>query len=271
MEKIYPVERGTDYQTGRDMKKIYPVQPEIDYQTGNLKRFCQKGAGVDASAALWPVYAPYQVTDEELFSEDYRQARQVWEAEGELVDGVTFINPAKEMSLLHDFLAVDIWDNQSILAFVNRYGLLGISFRKSPLWIVSQVPVVSYGVEREDLHEFQCAAQTLKESYNLWESGENQPLLLRRFRHGLAGGAQYPQLNSYRRIVPGVRGLTLLDNIWLHFYNLAIGKDWFSCDWCGSLFEKEHGHNKYCPPCRELPTPPRHLKRRKPKREQSSP
>jgi len=257
---------------------------------GNIKKE-YAGEEVSAFFPLWPVYAPYRIykieTAELIHNPDDRieeikgftvrhrkeyirygtgnwviqgqleAYRKVWEAEGALVEGVKFINPAEELGLLNTFRKIDIDCHDSILSFVNRYGLLGTGFKESRSWITAQIPEVSFGIESEKLFDFQLAAQTLQETYALRKGGGDKAVLLRKLRHNLAGVTEYPQQDKEGNIIPGKRGQTLLDYIWLHFYNLVLGNGWRECAYCGNLFEKAHGHSKYCTDCKEPgQTPP---------------
>jgi hypothetical protein len=275
------------------MKRVFPTKKHLDWVGDIFLKTHEEGSEMEMFYSLWPVYAPYHIyeiqvselvhnhdditeideksgfrlrhckewityrTGEWMIQGQSSAYRKVWESEGTQPEGVRFISPTKEFGLLKDFLSIDIYCNESILGFVNRYGLLGISFKNSPSWITAQMPAVSFGVEDENLEDFQAAVQTLQETYNLWKPGKDTATVLRKLRHHLAGVSEYPQIGSNGNIIPGERGQTLLDYIWLWFYKLVLGKDWRECAYCGNLFEKTHGHAKYCPEC-NMPgqTPP---------------
>lgn len=285
------------------MKKVFPVDKGINY-AGNVKKTYLAGLEAEAFSSLWPVYAPYEIYEIEetglvrnlddrieidkktglkirycrefstiksgewVIQGQKKDYWKVWTARGTKPEGVKFINPAEEMGLLKDFLSVDIKDTASILNFVNRYGLLGATIKVREHSVqTSSWAAVSPGVIAEDLWDFQLVTFDLQQTYKLWKSRKDTATVLERLCSGLSGITEYPQLNSNGDIAPGKRGKLLLHYIWLHFYNLVLGGDWRECAFCGNLFEMEHGHQRYCPDCRESPTPPGKKLRRQRERE----
>lgn len=238
------------------MRKIYPATSEVDSQ-GNVKWTHKQRATRDEILGLWPVYAPYTIYEKKkgewVISGDTDNYHKVWSGEVD-VDGVQFIKPMAEMSLLSDFLAIDIDSHDDILSFVNRYGVLGVSFSKAPSWVVSQIPTTSYGVSDESLDDFQLEVAALQRAYGFREAGDTDKVL-RALQINLAGVREYPQAGENGTILPGKIGLNLISSIWLHFYNLAIGPKWRECKHCKALFEYTRKDQEYCPLCRGLSTP----------------
>jgi len=240
------------------MKKVYPATTKKKKEKVHLKSM-----ETPSFFSLWPVYSPYQIYEQSLgkwvISGDNTKYWKVWEGR---IDGVKFINPTEEKSLLKDFLAINTKDDKSVLFFVNRYGLLGLDFLESSHWVVAQMPSVNFAVESEDLFDFKAAVLHFRNAYKLWREGDLEsllPILQRR----LAGVREYPQMSKCgKKIFPGKAALTLWHYIWLQLYEVVLGREWAECLYCGNLYEKVHGNAKYCPSCQSLPTPPRHLKRR---------
>lgn len=270
-----------------NMKKVFPAKEMVD-ESGNIKKLNMPAT--QAFVTQWPVYKPYKIyekthfklvptpndrivhdeksglsirycqdaveigTGEWVISGNYQKYWQVWEGNYE---EITFINPSEERKLLRDFLAIDVTNNESILQFVNRYGLLGIDFLQSPVWIVAQTPNPNFGVVEEDLLAFVAEVRCLQDVYKLWKTQKEDAFeeIVKVLQRKLFGIVEYPQLKD-GKIVPGKKGLCLLHYIWLQFYELVIG-NWSECKLCGNLFEKTHGLEKYCPECR-MPgqTPP---------------
>ncbi|MCL6448259.1 MAG: hypothetical protein K6U04_08930 [Armatimonadetes bacterium] len=265
------------------MSKVFPAQWDSS-ENGVKNGVHKKNDEMDLFFSVWPVYAPYRIYKEKvseqlkedtevledgkfivkrkgeiyerptgkwLISGNREQYWRVWQQSSPTwqqdVKGIHFINPANERSLLKDVLKLNIKDHDSILGFVNRYGLLGVSFKESPQRNIAQMPPVNYGVCDEDLLDFQTAISGVQQSYKLWKEGDRDHLL-GKLRINLAGIREYPQINNEGRIVPGRAGLTLLDYIWLHFYKIVIGQ-YRECRDCGSVFEEIHGNQKLCPEC----------------------
>jgi ribosomal protein S27AE len=276
------------------LKKFPPERPE-----GNL------------FITQWPVYAPYRIyevtsssqlkedvevledgqwvikrkgeiycepTGSWLISGNQKQYRQVWEQDSPTwerdVKEIRFINQ-EEKALLKHALKIDTASHASILEFVNRYGLLGTSFRESPQWLIACVPPVSFGVYNEDLFEFQRAILEIQGCYKLWKEikagyetrlgkkeAEGRDVLLGRFRNNLVGIREYPQIDKHGMIVSGKAGQTLLDYIWLQFYEVITGKV-KECVYCGSVFKLSHDNRKLCPECQPFNDKLRKARRRK--------
>jgi hypothetical protein len=247
------------------MRKIYPATSEVDSQ-GNVKWTHKQRATRDEILGLWPVYAPYTIYEKKkgewVISGDKGKHHKpgdtdnyhkVWSGEVD-VDGVQFIKPMAEMSLLSGFLAIDTDSHDDILLFVNRYGLLGVSFGEAPFWVVSQISADSPGVPDESLDDFQLEVAALQRAYGSWKAGDTEKVL-RALQANLAGVREYPQAGENGAILPGKIGLNLISSIWLHFYNLVIGPNWRECKHCKALFEYTRKDQEYCPLCRGLSTP----------------
>ncbi len=282
------------------MKKVIPAKVEVN-EKGNSKWKYEEGIQFKVYFSSWPVYKPYKIyekttiktikspddrvsfdkksglqvryvkkaieegTEKWIITGDHQQYWRVWK--GETDEGIEFINPMEEVSLFKDFRTIDIENNESILNFVNRYGLLGIDFLKSPVWITAQIPPKNFGVCEESLFEFQTAVLELQESYRLWKE-KNFEKLLPILRRQLAHVREYPQIDNKKGIIPGKAGFTLLSYIWLHFYTLVIGR-WAECKYCGNLFEMIHGNQKLCSICQETSTPRVKAWRKKQKQQNS--
>jgi len=252
------------------MRKIYPATSEVDSQ-GNVKWTHKQRAVRDEALGLWPVYAPHTIYEKKkgewVISGDSHKYYKVWSGEMD-VDGVKFIKPMAEMSLLPDFLTIDIHSNDDILSFVNRYGLLGVSFNESPSWVISQIPATSYGEYEESLHKFQFEVAALQRAYNWWKAGDNDKVL-RALQVNLGGVREFPQAGENGRILPGKIGVNLISSIWLHFYNLVIGPKWRECKYCRALFEyATRSDQEKCPVCqtKSAPRMRKHRERQRAKR-----
>ncbi|MGG3466771.1 hypothetical protein ABES02_04370 [Neobacillus pocheonensis] len=232
-----------------------------------------------------PVYSPYEFT--ECKGELLIAASAYIKIEEDITDNTiselknklgqpSFINPFVEEYLLEDLANINLTDDQSILAFCNKYGLYGQNITKTefspllsdPLKLeVKEKVLVNISENYEYFFQNTALIQLAIKVINYeipflekqYKEGKNPSTLeelktlkktvITIVNRGLRLVSPSINLGDNEEALPSYTSHCLLGAAYYHLYEaITQGKKFRECLFCRSLFVPRSPIGKYCPP-----------------------